>query len=485
MIPRSRFRSLHVSLAAALASGLLPLGASAANVTWNKSTNNWSSAAAWGGTLPGGVNAQVDTAILPGGQVTLNDASADSSSLIGDIGMVWVTNGTVVLHQTNGVLRTATGTYDLTIGSGARYLMSGGTADVSRTIYVNSGFGGTYGLELSGGYVTNGSGLTVANGAGLTGAVLVTGGSVQLGSGNVRVGYLGGFGRLVVSNGVINPYTQRSPTIGENGGTGVMEIYGGSNRWSSLSVGAAGNSAAGTGTVVLAGGVLTVGSNLRLGSGGTVAGSMGALSQSNGTLTVLGGDVSVAFTNGATGRFEISGGSFTQASSRAFTLGASHLAATGSLHVIGSGASSITLGNFTMGSNGSQTLRLTLDGSATGLTPLGVNAAAFNQQALLVDLSGLAPQADLLLMDYASLASGNAGLFGGLTNGAGVSASFGASTYFWNLNYAFSGSAANGTGDGSAVGLVFDHVSVIPEPTPVLLLLGSAALMAWRRRPRG
>jgi fibronectin-binding autotransporter adhesin len=484
MIHHPRFCFAYVGLAVAFITGLLPLGAPAANVTWNKTTNNWSSAAAWGGTLPGGVNAQVDAAILPGGQVTLNDASADSSSLIGDIGMVWVTNGAVVLHQTNGVLRTAANS-DLTIGSGARYLMSGGTADVSRNIYVNSGFGGTYGLELSGGYVTNGTGLTVANGAGLTGAVLVTGGSIQLGNGNVRVGYLGGFGRLVVSNGVINPYTQRSPTIGENGGTGAMEIYGGSNRWSSLSVGVAGNSAAGTGTVILAGGVLTVGSNLRLGSGGAVAGSAGSLFQSNGILTVLGGDVSVAYTNSATGRFEISGGTFTQASTRAFTLGANHLVATGLLHVAGAGASSITLGNFTMGSNGSQTLHLTLDGSVTGLTPLHVNTGTFNQQVLTVDLSGLAPQANLLLLDYAALASGNAGLFGGFTNGAPISATYGASTYFWNLNYAFSGSAANGTGDGSAIGLVFDHVSAIPEPTPALLLLGSAALLVYRRKPRG
>ena len=139
------------------------------------------------------------------------------------------------------------------------------------------------------------------------------------------------------------------------------------------------------------------------------------------------------------------------------------------------------------GVNGQAVLKFVLD--ASGVTPLIAEdelrfSGTNNTNLLQVELSALAPQADITLVTADRLTT-NSGApsetFTGLPDGAPISAVFGTTQYNWLVRY------QDGSDDGvldAFVKLQFVSTQDVPEPVGMTALVGLGALALLRRRGR-
>ena len=142
-------------------------------------------------------------------------------------------------------------------------------------------------------------------------------------------------------------------------------------------------------------------------------------------------------------------------------------------HMNGSGVTEARFEDVRIQGNvgGTTALHFTLD--AGGVTPLiaedEMRFVGTNTNTLLVDLSGLAPLTDILLISADRLntaSSAPSETFTGLPDGTAISASFGTYTYNWNVRY-LDGSD-NGVLD-AFVKLEFVSRVEVPEPSSLIL----------------
>lgn len=246
------------------------------------------------------------------------------------------------------------------------------------------------------------------------------------------------------------------------------------------------------GTVNLSGGSYDIGHAVRIGGGnassdGTFTVSGGALNVSRGSNSAIdtgnpGGRPSLQTGGqdaGSVGLFEVSGGSV-------ITRFGSHLGSTGTFSVVGSGATSIAIGNNVNGDGvwlqrAGGTLKAAID--AGGLTPIliddngddGADIFAEFEAGSLLDLSfdGIAPVAGtwtILELENAAIEISGTGTVTGYTLGLGLSGSTAAG---WS--FAVDNSGVNG--------LLTATFTEIPEPASLALLaLGSLVVLGSRRK---
>lgn len=242
------------------------------------------------------------------------------------------------------------------------------------------------------------------------------------------------------------------------------------------------------GTVNQSGGDYGIGHALRIGGGN--ANSDGTYNLSGGSLNLFRGSNSNIIgtvgrpslqvgnpSTGGTGLFEVSGGSF-------ITRFGSHLGDGGTISVVGSGATSIAIGNNTNGDGhwvqrAGGTLSAAVD--AGGLTPIfiddngddGAGIFAEFEVGSLLDLSfdGIAPVAGtwtVMELENNDIEISGTGTATGL-----------------NLGLALTGSTATGwsfdVDNSGANGLLTATYTAIPEPS-TLTLFGLGSLVALRRR---
>jgi hypothetical protein len=164
-------------------------------------------------------------------------------------------------------------------------------------------------------------------------------------------------------------------------------------------------------------------------------------------------------------------------------------------HVVGTGPTEIRVEDLRMQANslgaGDSILHYSID--ALGVTPIivedemrfsGENIASVltvGNNLLEIDLIGLAPEADILLVscDRIGVSNAPAEIFTGMPDGTPIVKQFGGYEYTWLLDY-FDTNTNDGVLD-SFIQLDFQSKVLIPEPTS-LALVGVGALMLARRR---
>ena len=244
------------------------------------------------------------------------------------------------------------------------------------------------------------------------------------------------------------------------------------------------------GTVNLSGGSYDIGHAVRIGGGnassdGTFSVSGGALYVSRGSNSAIdtanpGGRPSLQTGGpnaGSVGLFEVSGGSV-------ITRFGSHVGPTGTFSVVGSGATSIAIGNNVNGDGlwlqrAGGTLKAAID--AGGVTPIfiddngddGAGIFAEFEAGSLLDLgfNGISPVAGtwtILELEGADIE----------TTGTGTNTGY-------SLGLALSGSTASGWSfnvDNSGANGLLTATYVVPEPTSLaLMMIGSMACLIRRR----
>ena len=239
----------------------------------------------------------------------------------------------------------------------------------------------------------------------------------------------------------------------------------------------------------------------RLMKTGQLAGSSkGIVNQTGGTYTITSGTNGLRLSQGdssttvpvADSVYNISGGSVrggpTNGSMTApLQIGSiTNLYNQAEFHMIGSGVTEARFEDVRIQGNGSPTtLHFTLD--AGGVTPLiaedEMRFVGTNTNSLLVDLSGLAPLTDILLISADRLntaSSAPSETFTGLPDGAPISASFGSFVYNWKVRY--QDGSDNGVLD-AFVKLEFVSRVEVPEPSSLILaaVFGMVATTLRRR----
>lgn len=212
--------------------------------------------------------------------------------------------------------------------------------------------------------------LRVGTSAGSGALRIDSGGSVYNSVSDTGCAIIGssGEGLLILNGGTLysaqDPRTIRAGSAG--GVTGALKINSGTAYVTYLQVGY-GDS---WGEVTINGGTLSAVNGIRIGvlAGGYIGG--GYVKLAGGTITTA-GHVSIGCADGTQPcTLEISGGTFTQAAGLSnLYVGSSNSA--GTLHVNGSGATSITVADRIRGYAGQCTMKFTID--AGGITPISVN----------------------------------------------------------------------------------------------------------------
>ncbi|WP_026606988.1 autotransporter domain-containing protein [Methylocapsa acidiphila] len=233
-----------------------------------------------------------------------------------------------------------------TVALGTKTLIAGGDGNSTAFSGVISGTGSFAKLgsgvltidnatlgAVSGSYIVHGSlaqtsgttsafYLAVGSGAGANGALLVSGGALNIAGdlSNLQVGDYGGVGTVTQTGGTIK-LTNRAMNLGNQGGTGTYNISGGeldlTNPGGVANLNAIGRNtganAGSTGTLNISGGVIDVsGTNNRLiiGYGGSTAQqSQGVITQTGGVLRVhTGSTLNLSGLNSSTGVYNLNGG---------------------------------------------------------------------------------------------------------------------------------------------------------------------------------
>ncbi len=244
-----------------------------------------------------------------------------------------VTNNATVTKN-DGIESRAT---NLRIGSAtgnAAANMSSGTVNITQTVWIGDGGGGT--VTQSGGVLRVGSGHLYLGHGGGNGTYTLTGGTLNLNDGNANlfVGSAGASdgstGRLVLRGGTMNvynifmPYTTNANSTGAlvlDGGT--LTVNGNTIRVTNLTLGEV---AGRTGSFTLVAGKTLAATTMKVGdagagnwtqSGGTANVAnlhLGAQSGGNGIYTLTGGSLNVSgpvLDGAGTGTLQIDGGAFT------------------------------------------------------------------------------------------------------------------------------------------------------------------------------
>ena len=207
---------------------------------------------------------------------------------------------------------------------------------------------------------------------------------------------------------------------------------------------------------------------------GRETGATGVYNMSGGSLAVTNDGISVGESTGATGFFNLSGDATVNAGNlrvgRSLASNAADGGGTGTMTVTGPNVS-VTVGQLSVGANdgvvndGQGTLEFTSDGGVSTINVLGDitlndgSVAGFAN--LLVDLETSPVAGDVVLIDVAGVTNGE---FAGLPEGSAVPNSGGRT-----ITYSYGG--------GSSVALV-----AIPEPAACVLLVLGAGIAAGRRR---
>lgn len=351
------------------------IGASTPGVhaaTWeNTGTSDWNTATNWNPDgVPSGQAAIINTNTGSIATISANPTSTPGDVIVGDA------------SGTNGLLRQTGGT--LTVGSWLKIGHNGGTGVYNLT---GTGTGGTYtGLSQGSGSITVNNfgnlrlgGDSTSNTTGNGTLNINTTGSVNVSNADFRVGS-NGSGILNMDSGTINRTGSGVFRVGQGAGvTGLMRISGGTvNNSGEFWIG---NDSGSNGTVTLSGGNIEQDSWLSIGrNGGT-----GVLNVSGGTLNKIATNSQIVVGDGtfagitSTGTLNQTGGTINVA--REFWIGQ------------GSGAGSLSTGTATV-SNGSLNVNswlavgrnggtgtLTISGTATvdqGITDSGSNLELTN-----------------------------------------------------------------------------------------------------------
>jgi len=226
---------------------------------------------------------------------------------------------------------------------------------------------------------------------------------------------------------------------------------------------------AGIGYFNMNGGSVTTGSFLQIGRTGT-----GTFTQTNGILNVnrsSGDAMVIAALAGATGKYEISGGSLSVATTgvnSGVAVGVAAGTANGTFKVVGNGPSSISItGDYRQFAGANLTLEI-----GSGITPINLSGNATLGGALNVSFSSTpTPGQQFTIMNYGGTQTGSFATFDML-----VDSPLGPDTIPLSISY--------GSGSASAVVL-----TVVPEPAlltllaavPLALLVNRSSLRARRR----
>ena len=234
-------------------------------------------------------------------------------------------------------------------------------------------------------------------------------------------------------------------------------------------------------------------------SGQLVGSSKGIVNQTGGTYQINSGTNGLRLSQGDSGivadsTYSISGGSVRGGppnGSMTAPLQIGNLTNSYNLakfHIIGSGVTEARFEDVRIQGNAGGTTAIHFSLDAGGVTPLiaedEMRFVGTNTNSLIIDLIGLAPLTDILLISADRLntaSSAPSETFTGLPEGAPISASFGPYTYNWNMRY----------GDGSDNGVLDAFVRLefvsrveVPEPSTLILVafVGVAATALRRRK---
>lgn len=251
-----------------------------------------------------------------------------------------------------------------------------------------------------------------------------------------------------------------------------------------------------TATLIISGGSLNgtgSGNDIRLGVGDDQSGSLGRIIQTNGDVTAVDYiKMSNAGEQAAAGsHYQISGGSLTIVDQLEMGRDDGVVQNMIKFEVIGTGPTSITADDVKVNrvhalSPAHPTFSFTIDGTATGVTPIVVadelqlgNSETSDDEVgklfLELNLSDVPTNNEIILFKAGRITMDEQ--FHNLPDGSRVSAPYAGNLYDWRINY-FDGTES----DNKAVSLDDLRVLPIPEPASLALFALAAAPLALRRR---
>lgn len=292
---------------------------------------------------------------------------------------------------------------------------------------------------------------------------------VNVGPSGSAVGSLPGIGYLRIKSGAtleqsgvmylgLNQLGTGNATL-EDGGTHLVG--------SQLIIGSAG-----IGTYNMLGGTLTTGTYLMMGNGAT---GNGTFKQSNGTLTInrnsTNHGIYLGFTAGATGLYEISGGSLSVAATNPGVLNGALAAGGGSFgtfRIVGSAPTINIATNYDQRANASLEVAI----GATGISPMNLGGNAILDGILGASFTAIPSIGQTYtIMNYGGTLTGTFGTFDTL-----VDSPMGPNSVQLSINY--------GTGSASSIVLTVDSlVASLPGDFNGDGKVNGADYVVWRKNP--